>query len=218
MAPWAAPQTYLNFTGASRGPASFWTPQAYDRLRRIKAAVDPGELIRANHPVPPADDSPAGQASAGDPTAAAWPAARPATSRPPARAPPRPGGLAPPPARPRPPPACGPARQEQLSQPVTGDSTERTHGHARPRGSRRPAGHPSPGHALAPPTPAHRRRPQPRRAAHQLARALLRPGLRRGCGAARRDVPGAPEPDHAGPFRDAGHPDLVAVGPALVLR
>src|SRR5262249_56857980 len=35
MAPWAAPQTYLNFTGASRGPASFWTPQAYDRLRRI---------------------------------------------------------------------------------------------------------------------------------------------------------------------------------------
>src|SRR5262244_334438 len=79
MAPWAAPQTYLNFTGASRGPASFWTPQAYDRLRRIKAAVDPGELIRANHPVPPADDSPAGQASAGDPMAAAWPAAGPAT-------------------------------------------------------------------------------------------------------------------------------------------
>jgi len=82
MAPWAAPQTYLNFTGASRGPASFWTPQAYDRLRRIKAAVDPGELIRANHPIPPADDITAGQASAGDPMAAAWPAAGPATWRP----------------------------------------------------------------------------------------------------------------------------------------
>src|SRR5262249_56129171 len=45
MAPWAAPQTYLNFTGASRGPASFWTPQAYHPLRRIQAAVDPAEPI-----------------------------------------------------------------------------------------------------------------------------------------------------------------------------
>jgi hypothetical protein len=28
-------------------------PQTYDRLRRIKAAVDPADLIRANHPIPP---------------------------------------------------------------------------------------------------------------------------------------------------------------------
>jgi FAD/FMN-containing dehydrogenase len=53
-APWAARHTYLNLTETRRDPAGFWSPQAYDRLRRIKAAVDPGNLIRANHPVPPA--------------------------------------------------------------------------------------------------------------------------------------------------------------------
>jgi hypothetical protein len=31
---------YLNLADTSRDPASFWTPQAYGRLRRIKAAVD----------------------------------------------------------------------------------------------------------------------------------------------------------------------------------
>lgn len=55
-APWAARQTYLNLTETRRDPGSFWTPQAYHRLRRIKAAVDPDGLIRANHPVPPATE------------------------------------------------------------------------------------------------------------------------------------------------------------------
>ncbi len=55
MAPWAARQMYLNFAEISRDPASFWSPQAYQRLRRIKTAVDPHNLIRANHPIPPAD-------------------------------------------------------------------------------------------------------------------------------------------------------------------
>jgi hypothetical protein len=54
MSPWAARQMYLNLADTRRDPASFWTPQAYDRLRRIKAAVDPDDLIRANHPVLPA--------------------------------------------------------------------------------------------------------------------------------------------------------------------
>jgi hypothetical protein len=54
LAPWAASQMYLNFAETSRDPASFWSPPAYDRLRRIKAAVDPGNMIRANHPIPPA--------------------------------------------------------------------------------------------------------------------------------------------------------------------
>jgi hypothetical protein len=54
MTPWAARQTYLNFAETSRDPASFWAPQAYDRLRRVKAAVDPEDRIRSNHPVPPA--------------------------------------------------------------------------------------------------------------------------------------------------------------------
>jgi hypothetical protein len=53
LAPWAASQLYLNFTETSPDPASFWTPQAYTRLRRIKAAVDPQDAIRSNHPIPP---------------------------------------------------------------------------------------------------------------------------------------------------------------------
>jgi len=54
LAPWAASQMYLNLANTSRDPASFWNPQAYGRLRQIKAAVDPGNLIRSNHPIPPA--------------------------------------------------------------------------------------------------------------------------------------------------------------------
>ena len=53
MSPWAARQMYLNLAETSRRPGSFWTPEAYHRLRRIKAAVDPGNLIRSNHPIPP---------------------------------------------------------------------------------------------------------------------------------------------------------------------
>jgi FAD/FMN-containing dehydrogenase len=53
VAPWAADHTYLNISETRRDPAGFWTPQAYDRLRRIKAAVDPHDLIRSNHPIPP---------------------------------------------------------------------------------------------------------------------------------------------------------------------
>ena len=53
MRPWAARQMYLNLACTSRDPASFWSAEAYDRLRRIKAAVDPDNLIRSNHPVPP---------------------------------------------------------------------------------------------------------------------------------------------------------------------
>jgi FAD/FMN-containing dehydrogenase len=55
---WAARRTYLNFAGASQDPALFWRPRAYDRLRRIKAAVDPGNVIRANHTIPPAAQRP----------------------------------------------------------------------------------------------------------------------------------------------------------------
>jgi FAD/FMN-containing dehydrogenase len=55
MTPWAAGQMYLNIADSGRDVRSFWTPPAYERLRRIKASVDPANLIRANHPVPPAD-------------------------------------------------------------------------------------------------------------------------------------------------------------------
>jgi len=54
LAPWAARQRYLNFTETRDPAAPFWTEQAYQRLRRIKANVDPADVIRANHPIPPA--------------------------------------------------------------------------------------------------------------------------------------------------------------------
>jgi hypothetical protein len=53
LRPFAAPQMVLNLAETSRDPASFWAPEAYDRLRRIKGAVDPGNLFRANHQVTP---------------------------------------------------------------------------------------------------------------------------------------------------------------------
>jgi hypothetical protein len=52
LAPWGARHMYLNFAETQCDPASFWTEQAYHRLRRIKTAVDPFDLIRSNHPVP----------------------------------------------------------------------------------------------------------------------------------------------------------------------
>jgi len=54
LAPWAARQRYLNFTETRDPAAPFWTEQAYQRLRQIKADVDPADVIRANHPIPPA--------------------------------------------------------------------------------------------------------------------------------------------------------------------
>jgi FAD/FMN-containing dehydrogenase len=54
LAPWAATHMYLNFAETQRDAAKFWTEQAYRRLRRIKAAVDPDNVIRSNQPVPPA--------------------------------------------------------------------------------------------------------------------------------------------------------------------
>jgi hypothetical protein len=52
MAPWSAPSMYLNFAETSRDPSTLWNQRTYERLRQVKAMVDPGDLIRANHPVP----------------------------------------------------------------------------------------------------------------------------------------------------------------------
>ena len=52
LAPWAARQMNLGFAETEQDAATFWTEQAYNRLRRIKAAVDPDDLIRSNHPIP----------------------------------------------------------------------------------------------------------------------------------------------------------------------
>jgi hypothetical protein len=51
LAPWAADQIYSNFAETRCDPARFWGEHAYNRLRRIKATVDPDNLIRANHPI-----------------------------------------------------------------------------------------------------------------------------------------------------------------------
>jgi FAD/FMN-containing dehydrogenase len=51
LLPWAARQNYLNFAETRRDPHTLWTENAHDRLRRIKAALDPDNLIRSNHPV-----------------------------------------------------------------------------------------------------------------------------------------------------------------------
>jgi hypothetical protein len=49
LEPWEAPHTYLNFAETKRNPRSLWTETSYQRLRRIKKAVDPRNVIRANH-------------------------------------------------------------------------------------------------------------------------------------------------------------------------
>jgi hypothetical protein len=51
LGPWTADHSYLNLAEARRDPRSFWAPDAYERLCRIKTAVDPDDLIRSNHPV-----------------------------------------------------------------------------------------------------------------------------------------------------------------------
>jgi len=64
LGPWAAKHMNLNFAETQQDAATFWTEQASDRLRRIKAAVDPDDLIRSNHPIPPASPSPPNGAGA----------------------------------------------------------------------------------------------------------------------------------------------------------
>jgi FAD/FMN-containing dehydrogenase len=51
LRPWAAGQTYLNFAETRRDPHTLWTETAQQRLRRIKATLDPDNLIRSNQPV-----------------------------------------------------------------------------------------------------------------------------------------------------------------------
>ena len=54
MTPWASRQMYFNFADSRRPMETFWDAESFARLRRVKAAVDPDEVILSNHPVPPA--------------------------------------------------------------------------------------------------------------------------------------------------------------------
>jgi FAD/FMN-containing dehydrogenase len=51
LAPWESRHTYMNFAETRRDSRSLFSEQAYHRLRRIKAKVDPENVIRSNHPV-----------------------------------------------------------------------------------------------------------------------------------------------------------------------
>jgi FAD/FMN-containing dehydrogenase len=56
--PWAAGLGFSNFAeNGSADTSSFLPPEVNRRLQRIKAEVDPGDLFRANHPLPPAANS-----------------------------------------------------------------------------------------------------------------------------------------------------------------
>lgn len=54
VAPWEAEHTYLNFADTRRNARSLFTEESYDRLRRIKAEVDPDDrscrTIRSSPP------------------------------------------------------------------------------------------------------------------------------------------------------------------------
>lgn len=52
LAPWETQRTYFNFSERPVDPARLFPPQTYHRLRRIRAAYDPGELFVSNHPIP----------------------------------------------------------------------------------------------------------------------------------------------------------------------
>src|SRR6516165_2529769 len=53
LAPWATRYLNSNFAETRHAPESLWTEEAYQRLRRIKATVDPDDAIRSNHPIQP---------------------------------------------------------------------------------------------------------------------------------------------------------------------
>jgi hypothetical protein len=53
LEPWEAEHTYLNFAESRRKPMTLFSSASYHKLRQIKTILDPEDLIRSNHPVPP---------------------------------------------------------------------------------------------------------------------------------------------------------------------
>jgi hypothetical protein len=51
LAPWDNGARYLNFVEHQSDSRTMFRSDAYRRLQQIRAAVDPGELFQANHPV-----------------------------------------------------------------------------------------------------------------------------------------------------------------------
>lgn len=52
LAPWANGRAQPDFAERTFDTATAFTPQAWDRLRRLRAAYDPRGMLRAVHPVP----------------------------------------------------------------------------------------------------------------------------------------------------------------------
>jgi FAD/FMN-containing dehydrogenase len=55
LAPYDTGAAYLNFAEAPTDPSAFYDAESYERLRAIRAAVDPAGLMVGNHAIPPAD-------------------------------------------------------------------------------------------------------------------------------------------------------------------
>jgi FAD/FMN-containing dehydrogenase len=54
MAPYSSGRNYLNFTEGKTDTGSFYSAGTYDRLRALRAQIDPTGLFQANHEIPPA--------------------------------------------------------------------------------------------------------------------------------------------------------------------
>ena len=56
LAPWESERTYFNFSERQVGGARLYPRKTYtyQRLRKLRAAHDPGEMFVSNHPIPPA--------------------------------------------------------------------------------------------------------------------------------------------------------------------
>jgi FAD/FMN-containing dehydrogenase len=52
LTPYDSGRRYLNFTEQATDVSTFYKPGAYERLQAVKASVDPGNVFRANHPIP----------------------------------------------------------------------------------------------------------------------------------------------------------------------
>jgi FAD binding domain-containing protein/berberine-like enzyme len=53
LEPCRATHNYLNFEERNTNPATLFDPQVYARLRQVKTVVDPEDMFRANHSIPP---------------------------------------------------------------------------------------------------------------------------------------------------------------------
>jgi FAD/FMN-containing dehydrogenase len=54
LSPYTSGRQYLNFAERPHDPAAFYGTETYERLRRVKADVDPLEIFRGNHQIPAA--------------------------------------------------------------------------------------------------------------------------------------------------------------------